>query len=264
MVRAGFCASKDDGQGEKPTELLSINRTIYGLAFHPDYQKNGYLFLGSNGPVKADDQDIPGQRFKPDVVKMTRISRFTVQREAPYACDPNSEKLIIEWASNGHNGGDLAFGPDGMLYISSGDGTSDSDTDVTGQDLDLLLAKSSASTWTTLRRANLWLPADNPFLKTPGPGDLGVRLPQPLAAAHRPDDRRHLGRQQRPGLVGADLFVERVPTMAGASSRAGTLSTSSVRPARRPFPDRLPSIPTPRPARSPAVWFIAAKSYPNS
>ena len=52
-----------------------------------------------------------------------------------------SEKLIIEWPSDGHNGGALDFGTDGLLYISSGDGTSDSDTDVVGQDMKLFTAK---------------------------------------------------------------------------------------------------------------------------
>ena len=47
--------------------------------------------------------------------------------------------VIIEWPSNGHNGGDIAFGNDGYLYVSSGDGSSDSDANLTGQTLDDLL-----------------------------------------------------------------------------------------------------------------------------
>jgi len=54
----------------------------------------------------------------------TAVSRFVVSQQASLLpATPASEKIIIEWESNGHNGGDLAFGPDGMLYIPAGDGT---------------------------------------------------------------------------------------------------------------------------------------------
>jgi glucose/arabinose dehydrogenase len=51
--------------------------------------------------------------------------------------------VIIEWDSDGHNGAALAFGPDGMLYVSSGDGSTDSDMDLAGQDLTRLRSKIS-------------------------------------------------------------------------------------------------------------------------
>ncbi|MBY0522850.1 MAG: PQQ-dependent sugar dehydrogenase [Gemmataceae bacterium] len=158
-----------NGAGKNPEVLLDIDRTIYGLAFHPDYLKNGYLFLGSNGPVTKEDKDVPGQRFKPGLAKTTRVSRFTVSRQAPFACDPRSEKIILEWRSNGHNGGDLAFGPDGFLYISSGDGTADSDTDLAGQDLSRLLAKVlRIDVDRPGKGMSYGIPADNPFVKTAG------------------------------------------------------------------------------------------------
>ena len=69
-----------------------------------------------------------------------RSVRYTVDRRPPHRIDPNSKLLIIEWPSNGHDGGDLAFGNDGYLYVSSGDGSSGSDANLTGQTLDDLLA----------------------------------------------------------------------------------------------------------------------------
>ncbi len=62
-------------------------------------------------------------------------------KKAPYELDPTSAKTIIEWESDGHNGCAVCFGDDGMMYVTSGDGTSDSDTNLTGQRTDLLLAK---------------------------------------------------------------------------------------------------------------------------
>ena len=70
-----------------------------------------------------------------------QIARFTMARRSPFGLDPASEEVIIEWPSNGHDGGGLVFGQDGMLYITTGDGTSDSDDDNVGQDMTRLLAK---------------------------------------------------------------------------------------------------------------------------
>ncbi len=102
--------------------LLTQDRLIYGLTFHPKFTENGYLYLISNGPMPAEN-------------KQNRISRFTMDRKAPFKIDPASELVILEWDSNGHNGGELGFGPDGMLYCAAGDGTTDSDTNLRGQDV---------------------------------------------------------------------------------------------------------------------------------
>jgi uncharacterized repeat protein (TIGR03806 family) len=135
--------------------LLTMDRLPYGLAFHPQYLKNGYLYVFSNGPVTA-------------AKKMNRISRYTVQREVPNRCDPGSEQVILEWESDGHNGGDLAFGSDGFLYISSGDGTSDSDTLDTGQDnADLLGAVLRIDIDHPAGGKAYSIPRDNPFVGDP-------------------------------------------------------------------------------------------------
>src|SRR5262249_39497397 len=119
---------KDDDGAEKAEVLLKVDGIAYGLAFHPDFLTNGHLFVGSNGPLDGKG-------------KTTRVTRYTIDRKPPHRIVPGSEKRIIEWPSDGHNGGDLAFGNDGMLYVSSGDGTADSATDLAGQGLTRLLAK---------------------------------------------------------------------------------------------------------------------------
>src|SRR4030095_12669956 len=102
------------------------NRLLYSVAFHPGYRTNGFLYLFSNGPT-------------PQSERTNRISCVTVAREAPFACDAQSERVIIEWRSAGHDGGGIVFGRDGMLYITNGDGTSDSDGWNSGQTVDDLL-----------------------------------------------------------------------------------------------------------------------------
>lgn len=161
----------EDGQGADAELLLSLDRTIYGIALHPDYERNGYLYVGSNGPITSDDKDIPGQRFRPEAAdeKTTRVSRFTVSRDGRQTCDPASELVILQWKSNGHNGGDLAFGADGMLYISAGDGTSDSDVNLRGQDLTHLTAKVlRIDVDHPTADAPYSVPRDNPFLHIAG------------------------------------------------------------------------------------------------
>jgi hypothetical protein len=76
----------------------------------------------------------PNQSTRPD--RRPIVFRYTTARTPPYALDPGSARTVIAWESDGHNGG-----ADGFRYVTSGDGTSDSDTDLTGQRTDLLLAK---------------------------------------------------------------------------------------------------------------------------
>ncbi len=117
---------RDDPNADHVEPFLVVtNRLVYSLTFHPGYRTNGYIYVFSNGPT-------------PETNRMDRISRYTVERHAPHRCDANSELSIIEWRSMGHDGGGIVFGHDGMLYISSGDGSSDSDDWVMGQDLSQL------------------------------------------------------------------------------------------------------------------------------
>jgi uncharacterized repeat protein (TIGR03806 family) len=121
---------KDDAGTDHTEKLLKYDGVAYDIAFHPKFKDNGYVYIGMNGRSSA-----------PSAAIKTRVLRYTLERKPPYKLDPQSETLIIEWPSNGHNGGALAFGKDGMLYVTSGDGTGDSDTNVVGQDLSKLTAK---------------------------------------------------------------------------------------------------------------------------
>ncbi|HEY7156875.1 MAG TPA: PQQ-dependent sugar dehydrogenase [Gemmataceae bacterium] len=120
----------DDPNSGQTEKLLEQDSLAYDLIFHPKFKENGYIYVGMNGPSSA-----------PSAKQKTRILRYTMGREPPYRLDPKSETLIIEWPSDGHDGAALAFGKDNMLYVTSGDGTSDSDTHIVGQDLSKLTAK---------------------------------------------------------------------------------------------------------------------------
>ena len=88
-----------------------------------------------------------------------------MERQTPRRCNPNSERVIIEWHSQGHDGGGIVFGNDGMLYISTGDGTSDSDGWVTGQDVsDLLGGILRIDVDHTDATRPYSVPRDNPFV----------------------------------------------------------------------------------------------------
>ena len=117
-----------DDSKETKMELLSDPKGVaYSIAFHPNFLKNGFMYIGSNGKKE-------GQKNR------SRIVRHALSRSAPFGLN-GDELTIIDWESNGHNGAGVTFGKDGMMYVTSGDGTSDSDTNVTGQDLTKMLAK---------------------------------------------------------------------------------------------------------------------------
>jgi uncharacterized repeat protein (TIGR03806 family) len=150
-------AFPNDAGVEKADIFLALaDRDTYGITFHPCYAENRFVYVFSNGPNSKADQ------------RQNRISRFVVSQTAPYTCDPASERIILEWESNGHNGGDLAFGPDGMLYISAGDGTSDSDTNLTGQKIsDLVSGMLRIDVDHPPPGKEYAIPKDNPFLDIP-------------------------------------------------------------------------------------------------
>ncbi len=98
-----------------------------------------------------------------------QVLRYTMQRQSPHTVDPKSEKIIIAWPSNGHDGGAMVFGLDGMLYVTTGDGTSDSDTNLAGQDMTKLLAKLLRIDVERPDPGRAYsVPRDNPFVGMPG------------------------------------------------------------------------------------------------
>ena len=147
-----------DGSRVLPSAFLDVSalvsccgeRGLLGLAFHPDYVTNGLFYV--------DYTNTAGD---------TVIARYHVSADANVA-DPSSAQILltIPQPFANHNGGQLAFGPDGFLYIGMGDGGGVGDPGNRAQNLGELLGK-------ILRidvngAAPYVIPATNPFRSTPG------------------------------------------------------------------------------------------------
>jgi len=171
---------RDDPDVSSTEQLIERPEIIYGLAFHPHFATNRFIYIGCNGySAKLDAMG-------------TRVLRFTVTREPPFRCELESEMLIIEWASDGHNGGDVDFGPDGMLYVSAGDGTSDSDENDVAQDLGTLTGSILRIDVDRPAGSQMYsIPPGNPFVEVanarPEIWAYGLRNPWRITYDHQDD-----------------------------------------------------------------------------
>ena len=137
--------------------LLDVGKVVYGLAFHPRFEQNGYFYVTY---VLDDKKEEP---------KGTRVSRFQANRNDPTRADIGSEQVLLEWPSGGHNGGCLRFGPDGYLYVATGDSSGIADLFKNGQDITNL---SGAILRIDVDRRDgdlaYRIPPDNPFRDVEG------------------------------------------------------------------------------------------------
>ncbi|MDB5310371.1 MAG: gdhB [Gemmataceae bacterium] len=137
--------------------VLDVGHTVYGLVFHPQFEKNGYLYLS----------EVPdGAKETPDG---SRVLRYTVTDREAMTADPKTAKVILTWPNGGHNGGCLRFGPDGYLYLSTGDGSGIADGLQTGQDISDLLGSIVRIDVDKEDAGKAYrVPSDNPFVNVKG------------------------------------------------------------------------------------------------
>ncbi len=130
---------------------------LLGLAFHPDYAENGHVFVHYTAFPREGEQ-----------AHRTIIARFTRSGDDPLTADPDSELVLldIEQPAATHNGGQLAFGADGMLYLSLGDGGGGGlDVFENGQDRTTLLGSIlRLDVDSPAGGRNYSIPAGNPFV----------------------------------------------------------------------------------------------------
>ena len=126
---------------------------LLGLAFHPQYRSNGFFYINYTNRQ--------GQ---------TVISRFQVST-ATNTADAESELIIltIDQPFSNHNGGQIQFGPDGLLYIGTGDGGAGGDPQNRAQNLGDLLGKMlrinvNEDDFPTDQDRNYAIPPNNPFI----------------------------------------------------------------------------------------------------
>lgn len=142
-------------------------RGLLGIAFPPDFVSKQYFYV--------DYTDAAGD---------TVVARFDVSAGDPDVADPASERLILKVSQPyaNHNGGQLAFGPDGYLYVALGDGGSSGDPAGNAQNPGVLLGKIlRIDPESTAPAAGYAVPSDNPFVGASGYRPeiwaLGVRNP---------------------------------------------------------------------------------------
>lgn len=124
---------------------------LLGMAFHPAFKTNGYVYVNYT-------------RMNPDLE--TVISRFKVSSSNANIADNASEEILLTYTQpfSNHNGGKIAFGNDGFLYIAAGDGGSGGDPMRNGQNKGSLLGKILRLDVNSAEGGKKYgIPADNPF-----------------------------------------------------------------------------------------------------
>ena len=157
---------KDESANEAATFLDISDRALattegefemglLGLAFHPKFTENGKFYLDS---TRADPM-------------RSVVSEMQISKANPAQADPSTERILLEQPQPfwNHNSGNMAFGPDGYLYLTLGDGGKRDDPLRTAQNLFQLLGKVLRIDVNRTQGSRAYgIPADNPFVATEG------------------------------------------------------------------------------------------------
>ena len=162
-----------NAQGANAVMYAFLEQGLLGLAFHPDFATNGLFYTNSTNLLRSGD---------------LVTAQYKVSADDPNLADPDSAIIISTRAEPypNHLGGDIAFGPDGYLYIGHGDGGLEGDPLDAGQDLTTHLGKmlrvdvgpavavamGQADPGSVVGGKAYKIPPDNPFVQ----GDVLINL----------------------------------------------------------------------------------------
>lgn len=163
VVEQGGVIARFDDDATATTTFLDLSSLVrfegeqglLGMAFHPEYATNGYVFVNYTEAATGDNV----------------LSRYTRDSGNSDQLDPTSalEILRTEQPFENHKGGQIRFGPDGYLYIALGDGGSGGDPLGNGQNLQSLLGKLLRLDVDSVTSPNNYsIPASNPFVGVAG------------------------------------------------------------------------------------------------
>ncbi len=159
LERAGRIRIVEGGE-LRPTPFLDVSAQVdvigegglTGLAFHPDFPSNGVFFVNYTASTAGTYRIV--------------VSRFRTDKQSPSQADPAEEVILeIDHQTLIHNGGELAFGRDGYLYISVGDGAFMAELGDLAQDLSSLSGKILRI---DVDQDPYGIPSDNPFVGKEG------------------------------------------------------------------------------------------------
>lgn len=142
-------------------------RGLLGMAFHPDFKNNGLFYLSYSVTLQGTE-DFGNLVF---FDHKNVVTEFRVSKSDPDVADPGYARVIstVDWPQFNHNGHWIGFGPDGMLYVTLGDGGYANDyglghdsTIGNGQDLGTKLGKILRLDVNSPE--GYAIPKDNPFV----------------------------------------------------------------------------------------------------
>lgn len=154
----------DDSQCAQVDLALDLTTRIdnfhraFGIGVHPNFAVNREIYVVyAGGPVARADG--------------TRLSRFRMLDSSPLQIDPDSEEILLTWASGGHNGSAIRFDQSGLLYFSAGDGARPFPPDEYNVSQDLSDLRATLCRIDVDRRdgqLGYAIPSDNPFVNLAG------------------------------------------------------------------------------------------------
>ncbi|MGH2813310.1 MAG: PQQ-dependent sugar dehydrogenase [Actinomycetota bacterium] len=158
-------------QGLKSTPFLNISSLIrccgeeglLGLAFHPNYESNGFFFV-----------------YYTNTSGNNTVDRYRASPPSSNVADPSTRREFITIphpVRSTHNGGQIEFGPDGLFYIGTGDGGGADDPNENAENIESLLGKILRI---NVNRLPYRIPSSNPFVDKPGRDEIwhwGLRNP---------------------------------------------------------------------------------------